>query len=106
MFRLSKVKTTSIKPQAAVGKVLLLGGCVQPTLAPNINHSVKNILAKLVMKALKRHKKECCGAVDQHLCASKDALIKNQNIILTNGMRNSMLVLMSLSQLPVVAGSW
>ena len=76
LFRHSKVKTASIKPQTTIGKVLLLGGCVQPALAPNINHSVKNILAKLGYETVETPQKECCGAVDQHLSANADALIK------------------------------
>ena len=35
-----------INPAAGSEKILLLGGCVQPVLAPNINHSIKNICAK------------------------------------------------------------
>ena len=35
-FRHSKVTTKSLKPSNVRSKVLLLGGCVQPTLAPNI----------------------------------------------------------------------
>ena len=29
-----------------------MGGCVQPTLAPNINHSIKNILSKLNIEVI------------------------------------------------------
>jgi glycolate oxidase iron-sulfur subunit len=45
-------------------------------LAPNINHSIKNILAKLGFEATETPQKQCCGAVDQHLSAEHDALIK------------------------------
>jgi hypothetical protein len=50
LFRHSSIQTPVIKPKISGKKVLLLGGCVQPTLAPNINHSVKNILTKLGYK--------------------------------------------------------
>ena len=65
-----------IKPSIGSKKVLLLGGCVQPALAPNINHSIKNILAKLGFEAIETPQKQCCGAVDQHLSAEQDAMIK------------------------------
>jgi len=73
-FRHSTIATKSIKPQKVESTVLLLGGCVQPTLAPNINHSIMNILAKLNVNVIESPQRECCGALDQHLAASKDAL--------------------------------
>jgi glycolate oxidase iron-sulfur subunit len=57
-------------------KILLLSGCVQPTLAPNINHSVKNVLIKLGYNPIERINGECCGALDQHLSANETALTK------------------------------
>ena len=73
-FRHSTIATKSIKPQKVESTILLLGGCVQPTLAPNINHSIMNILAKLHVNVIESPQRECCGALDQHLAASKDAL--------------------------------
>lgn len=73
-FRHSTIATKSIKPQKVESTVLLLGGCVQPALAPNINHSIMNILAKLNVNVIESPQRECCGALDQHLAASKDAL--------------------------------
>jgi glycolate oxidase iron-sulfur subunit len=49
---------------------------VQRVLAPNINHSIKNILAKLGYETTETPQKQCCGAIDQHLSAGRDALIK------------------------------
>lgn len=74
--RHSKTQGKSLKPVNIVGKVLLLGGCVQPTLAPNINHSIKNILAKLGYETIETPQKQCCGAIDQHLNAHGEALKK------------------------------
>ena len=74
--RHSKKQGEAIEPIVNSKKVLLLGGCVQPVLAPNINHSIKNILAKLGFEATETPQKQCCGAVDQHLSAEHDALIK------------------------------
>lgn len=76
IFRQSKIKGKPIKPIAKIGKVLLLGGCIQPVLAPNINHSIKNILAKLGYETIETPQKQCCGAIDQHLSAGHDALAK------------------------------
>jgi glycolate oxidase iron-sulfur subunit len=75
-FRHSKIISKPIKPEKVKSTVLLLGGCVQPTLAPNINHSIKNILAKLDVRVLDGRQSDCCGALDQHLAAPKDALSK------------------------------
>ncbi len=88
--RHSSIATKSIKPQNVESTVLLLGGCVQPTLAPNINHSIKNILAKLNVNVIESPQRECCGALDQHLAASKDALNRvKRNIDLWSAQLNS-----------------
>ena len=76
ILRHSRAKGELTKANKVHGTVLLLGGCVQPTLAPNINHSIKNILSKLGYDAIETPQKECCGAVDHHLSATKDALSK------------------------------
>jgi len=89
-FRHSAISTKSTKPQKVESTVLLLGGCVQPTLAPNINHSIKNILAKLSVKVVESPQRECCGALDLHLAASKDALKRaKRNIDSWNTQLNS-----------------
>ncbi|MDC9715613.1 MAG: glycolate oxidase subunit GlcF [Gammaproteobacteria bacterium] len=76
LFRHSRIQTPVVKPKTVTKKVLLLSGCVQPTLAPNINHSVQNILAKLGYEVEQTPQKECCGAIDQHLSAVDEALKK------------------------------
>lgn len=75
-LRHSKISSKAIKPETINSSVLLMGGCVQPSLAPNINHSIKNILAKLNIEVLESSQSECCGALDQHLAASSDAMKK------------------------------
>ena len=75
-LRHSKINSRAIKPKTINSSVLLMGGCVQPSLAPNINHSIKNILAKLNIEVLESSQSECCGALDQHLAASSDAMKK------------------------------
>lgn len=80
-FQQSKIQTPLIKPPKNAVKVLLLSGCVQPVLAPNINHSVKNVLAKLGYEVIESPKSECCGALDQHLSGADAAIIKIKNNI-------------------------
>jgi len=88
--RHSSIATKSIKPQNTESTVLLLGGCVQPTLAPNINHSIKNILAKLSVEVIESPQRECCGALEQHMAASKNALNRvKRNIDSWNAQLNS-----------------
>jgi glycolate oxidase iron-sulfur subunit len=75
-YRNSKISSKSVKPKKIDAKVLLIAGCVQPSLAPNINHSIKNILSKLNVEVLETSQAQCCGALDQHLAASSDAMKK------------------------------
>jgi len=80
-FRHSGKVGRKLKTKNSVRKVLLLGGCVQPTLAPNINHSINNILAKLNISVVESPQSQCCGAIDQHLAASKEAIRKAKSNI-------------------------
>jgi len=74
LFRHSKIQTPVEKrPKAITQHVLLLTGCVQPTLAPNINHATKNVLTRLGIEVIETEQKECCGALDQHLAAADEA---------------------------------
>jgi len=66
-----------VKQQSGIkGRVLLLRGCVQPTLTPNTNHATINVLATLGYEIVETSQKECCGAIDHHLSAQDEALIK------------------------------
>ncbi len=76
IFRHSAIQSLAIKPEKIESKVLLLAGCVQPSLAPNINHVTKNVLAKLNIEVIETKQNECCGALDQHLSAQETALIR------------------------------
>ncbi len=75
-FKHSSIQTPSVQASRFTGRVLLLSGCVQPVLAPNINHATKNVLSTLGLEILESRQAECCGALDQHLAAQNDALIK------------------------------
>ena len=57
-------------------QVLLMSGCVQPALAPNINLATINVLHKLGIGVIETPQVQCCGAVDHHLSGGEDALIK------------------------------
>jgi len=48
-------------------RMLLLAGCVQPSLAPNINAATVRVLDKLGIELFAEHKAGCCGGVRFHL---------------------------------------
>jgi len=54
--------------------MLLLDGCVQPSLAPEINASAVRVLDRLGVNLKTRTGSGCCGAVKQHLGDEKGAL--------------------------------
>ncbi|QKI88738.1 glycolate oxidase subunit GlcF [Thiomicrorhabdus xiamenensis] len=54
--------------------VLLVSGCVQPALAPNINQASIKVLNKLGFNVIETPQSQCCGAVEHHLSGHKDAL--------------------------------
>lgn len=55
-------------------KMLVLDGCVQPAMAPNINTASARVLDKLGISLIKADKAGCCGAVAYHLNAQEDGL--------------------------------
>ncbi|MGI9133395.1 MAG: glycolate oxidase subunit GlcF [Rhodoferax sp.] len=48
-------------------KVLLLAGCVQPAMAPNINSATARVLDAAGIQTVVAAKAGCCGAVKHHL---------------------------------------
>ena len=48
-------------------KVLLLEGCVQPSMAPNINHATARVLDAAGIETVVAREAGCCGAVKFHL---------------------------------------
>lgn len=58
-------------------KMLVLDGCVQPALSPEINHATRKVLNALDIELLSFS--GCCGAINQHLSDEGKALniIKN-----------------------------
>ncbi|MEQ1517638.1 MAG: glycolate oxidase subunit GlcF [Usitatibacteraceae bacterium] len=48
-------------------KMLVLDGCVQPAMAPSINHATARVLDKLGISLIKAERAGCCGAIPHHL---------------------------------------
>jgi glycolate oxidase iron-sulfur subunit len=55
-------------------KMLVLAGCVQPALSPDINAATARVLDQLGISLIQESNAGCCGAVSQHLGASDEAL--------------------------------
>jgi len=55
-------------------KMVLLQGCVQPALAPNINAAASRVFDRLGVSLVTVAEETCCGALSHHLDASKRAL--------------------------------
>ena len=62
-------------------RMLVLDGCVQPALSPDINATTARVLHKLGISLITHKKAGCCGAVSQHLSAEDDALVFMKNNI-------------------------
>ena len=64
------LKQPESSPQALgthARKVILFQGCVQPSLAPEINTATKVVLNKLGIESITINDEQCCGAVSHHL---------------------------------------
>jgi glycolate oxidase iron-sulfur subunit len=55
-------------------RVLLLSGCVQPSLSPNINAATARVLDALGIEVMLAPTAGCCGAIAQHLDEREKAL--------------------------------
>ena len=55
-------------------KVLLLAGCVQPSMLPNINYATARVLDAVGIQTVIADKAGCCGAVKFHLNDQDSAL--------------------------------
>jgi glycolate oxidase iron-sulfur subunit len=62
-------------------QVLLLAGCVQPAMAPNINKATANVLEAMGVQALYAQGAGCCGALSHHLNAQEAALLQMRSNI-------------------------
>jgi glycolate oxidase iron-sulfur subunit len=55
-------------------KMLVLEGCVQPSLAPRINASAARVLDRLGISLVRAPDAGCCGALSYHLNAQEEGL--------------------------------
>jgi glycolate oxidase iron-sulfur subunit len=54
-------------------RVVILEGCVQPALAPRINHATATVLDRVGISAVRVRQAGCCGALAHHLTAQREA---------------------------------
>jgi len=54
-------------------RMLVLDGCVQPAIAPNINQALRKLLAHLGIDLQTVNPGQCCGALPHHLSESEKA---------------------------------
>jgi len=64
---------TSWAPLRHARRMLVLDGCVQPSIAPNINAAASRVLDLVGISLERAADAGCCGAVDFHLNAQSDA---------------------------------
>jgi glycolate oxidase iron-sulfur subunit len=64
-----------------VSKVLMLGGCVQPSMAPNINTATARVLDAAGIQTVLAAQAGCCGAVKFHLNDQDGGLAQMRNNI-------------------------
>jgi len=79
VFLKKKIPTTGASnsewPAARhVRRMLVLGGCVQPALAPDINPATARVLDRLGISLISAEAAGCCGAVTFHLNRQDEAL--------------------------------
>lgn len=74
--RFSQQSISPASVSASIDKVLLLGGCAQPVLTPEVNNATIRILQKLSIAVIADDQNICCGAIDYHLSAKHEALVK------------------------------
>lgn len=75
MHGTKKPQSTEAWPSARhTRRMLVLDGCVQPALAPNINAAAARVLDKLGISLIRAEDAGCCGAVSYHLNAHQEGL--------------------------------
>ena len=57
----------TLAPDTGTRKMLVLAGCAQPSMYPNINGAAKRVLAKLGIHLFEASEAGCCGALKLHL---------------------------------------
>ena len=74
-----KVKLATLSLKTHKRKMLILDGCVQPSLSPEINHATRQVLNALDIELISFS--GCCGAINQHLSDEEKALTTIKNNI-------------------------
>lgn len=74
-----KIELTTLSLKSHNKKMLILDGCVQPSLSPEINHATRKVLDALDIELVSFS--GCCGAINQHLSDEEKALITIKNNI-------------------------
>jgi len=70
-----EVRAPKARPQPRHARnVLMLEGCVQPSLSPNTNAAAARVLDRLGIGVTPAREAGCCGAVDYHLNAQEAGL--------------------------------
>lgn len=72
---------TSWAPLRHERRMLVLDGCVQPSLAPNINAAASRVLDALGISLVRAPDAGCCGAVDFHMNAHGEARDRMRRLI-------------------------
>jgi len=67
-------KVAAYPNQEHLRKVLLIEGCVQPSMSPEIDVAAAHVLDKLGIQTLRTGQAQCCGAVENHLHAKEAGL--------------------------------
>jgi glycolate oxidase iron-sulfur subunit len=72
---------TSWAPLRHERRMLVLDGCVQPSLAPNINAAASRVLDAIGISLVRAPDAGCCGAVDFHMNAQTQARDRMRRLI-------------------------
>ncbi len=62
-------------------RMLVLQGCVQPAIAPNINSATARVLDRLGISLIRVSGEGCCGALNHHLDAREEGLARARSNI-------------------------
>jgi len=74
-------RQTSWAPLRHARRMLVLDGCVQPSIAPGINAAASRVLDRLGISLVRVPRAGCCGAVDYHLQAEDTARSRMRALI-------------------------
>ncbi len=62
-------------------QVILLQGCVQQAATPGVNHAIEQLLAENNVGVRTLESEGCCGALDYHLSAHKQAIVRIKSLV-------------------------